>query len=194
VSPQPDEPAAVRVVSDAAALKALADPLRLRMLEVLGLDPQRTWTVKELAAEIGQPVTKLYHHMKLLEAAALVRDAETRMVSGIVEHRYQCAQRSLKLDERLFGSAATRDASVATVTGVVEQARHDLEAYLGRDDADIDHVSVGRAIARLTEDERADVMHRLDQIIDEMAARRADPTREHLPRSVITFVMHPEGH
>ena len=73
-----------RVVADAAALKALADPIRLQMLELLAKDPSRTWTVKEIAAQMGQPVTRLYHHMKLLEATHLVIDAETRIVQEFV--------------------------------------------------------------------------------------------------------------
>src|SRR3954468_14503996 len=180
-----------RVVADAAALKALADPLRLHMLEVLAKDPSRTWTVKELAAQMQQPVTRLYHHMKLLEAANLVLDAETRIVSGIVEHRYRCAQRSIKLDERMFGGADTRDASIATVSGIVEQAREDLEAYLRRPDADADRVTMGRALARLTDDERLEFMARLEQVIDDIAPRRDDRERAGLPRSAITVVMHP---
>src|SRR3954454_3125629 len=94
-----------RVVADAAALKALADPLRLHMLEVLAQDPSRTWTVKELAAQMQEPVRRLYPLMKLLEAASLVIGAEPRMVPGILEHRYRCARRSIKLDERMFGAA-----------------------------------------------------------------------------------------
>jgi len=179
------------MVSDAAALKALADPLRLQMLEVLAKDPSRTWTVKELAARMQQPVTRLYHHMKLLEAAHLVLDAETRIVSGIVEHRYRCAQRSIKLDETMFGTAETRDATIATASGILEQAREDLEAYLERPDADGDKVTLGRALARLTEDERRDLMSRLERLVDDITDRRKDFDREGLPRSVITVVMHP---
>jgi DNA-binding transcriptional ArsR family regulator len=185
------EPVETRVVADAAALKALADPLRLHMLEVLARDPARTWTVKELAAQMQQPVTRLYHHMKLLESANLVIDAETRIVSGIVEHRYRSAQRSIKLDEKMFGGADTRDASIATVSGIVEQTREDLEAYLRRPDADADKVTIGRALARLTEEERLEAMARLEHVIDDITARRQDVERTGLPRSAITVVMHP---
>jgi len=129
--------------------------------------------------------------MKLLEAAHLVIDAETRIVSGIVEHRYRCAQRSIKLDETMFGGADTRDATIATAAGIVEQARDDLEAYLGRPDADGDKVTLGRALARLTENERLEIMAVLDRVIDDITARRQDIDRDGLPRSAITVVMHP---
>lgn len=187
----PRDPAEVRVVADAAAFKAMADPLRLRMLEVLGVDPHRLWTVKELAAELGQPVTKLYHHMKLLESAQLVIDAETRLVSGIVEHRYRCAQRSLRVDERLFGQPAMRDEARRGVISIVDQGRADLVRYLDGAHPDLDSITVGRALARLSADEYAEVQRRLDQIIDDIAAGRTDQDRANLPRAAITVFMHP---
>ena len=83
---------AVRTVGDAETLKALADPLRLTLLTALmraSPGGPRVMSVKELAEELGEPQTKLYRHVKQLEAANLIRVAASRMVSGILEHRYQ---------------------------------------------------------------------------------------------------------
>jgi DNA-binding transcriptional ArsR family regulator len=181
----------VRVVSDPAALKALADPLRLRILEVLSTHPDQLFTVKELAAELGQPVTKLYHHMKLLAASELVRDAETRVVSGIVEHRYGCAQRTIKLDEGMFGAPGFRDASAASAASIVEQARDGLARYLSRSDADFERVSLGRALPRLTADEAVEVREALERVIDEIEARRHAADGPGIARYAVTFLMHP---
>ena len=52
-------------------------------------------SVKELAAELGQPQTKLYRHVRQLEAVGLIKVASTRMVSGILEQRYQACQQDL---------------------------------------------------------------------------------------------------
>src|SRR5215469_15004114 len=80
-------------VSNVDVLKALADPLRLRLLYALtrraGGAALPTMSVKELAAELGEPQTKLYRHVKHLESAGLIRSVSSRLVSGIVEHRYQ---------------------------------------------------------------------------------------------------------
>src|ERR1700750_802967 len=97
----PTEPMRVRKIDSAEAIKALADPLRLRVLTLLMRDHERTWTVKEIATELGQSVTKLYHHVNLLEQVGLIRDVETRLVSGIVEHRYASGQRGLEFDDAL---------------------------------------------------------------------------------------------
>jgi len=93
------EPPAVRTVNDVEMLKAMADPTRLAILSALmksGRDLP-VMSVKELAAELDEPQTKLYRHVKQLEAAGLIRVAGTRLVSGILEQRYQACQRDLTL-------------------------------------------------------------------------------------------------
>jgi DNA-binding transcriptional ArsR family regulator len=89
----------VRAVTDVETLKALADPIRLSLLSALmrssGKLPVRS--VKELAAQLGEPQTKLYRHVKHLEAADLIRAVSSRVVSGIVEQHYQACQSELIL-------------------------------------------------------------------------------------------------
>jgi DNA-binding transcriptional ArsR family regulator len=93
---EPDPPA-VRTVDDVDMLKAMADPTRLAILAALMKSGLPVMSVKELAAELGEPQTKLYRHVKQLEAAGLIRVAGTRLVSGILEQRYQACQRDLTL-------------------------------------------------------------------------------------------------
>jgi DNA-binding transcriptional ArsR family regulator len=94
--PQEGEPLAVRTISNVDGLRALADPTRMALLSAL-MDQRKgelpIMSVKELAARLGEPQTKLYRHVKQLEAAGLIRVAATRMVSGILEQRYQACQR-----------------------------------------------------------------------------------------------------
>jgi DNA-binding transcriptional ArsR family regulator len=98
--PQPSEaqPLAVRTVSEVGGLRAMADPTRLAILSALMQSRQGELPVmsaKELAAQLGESQTKLYRHINQLEAAGLIRVAAIRMVSGILEHRYQACQRDL---------------------------------------------------------------------------------------------------
>lgn len=104
----PDSPIPeVRRVTDVATLKVLSDPLRLAILRVLRQGGTRqqpqVWSVKELAAELGEPQTKLYRHIKQLVDHDLVQVAETRLVSGIVEQRYRSGQFSLHIDDAILG-------------------------------------------------------------------------------------------
>jgi DNA-binding transcriptional ArsR family regulator len=86
-------------------------------------------SVKELAQHLGEPQTKLYRHVKQLEAAGLIEVAATRMVSGILEQRYRARQRDLRLSAALFRrhadetEAAIRSAFDAFLRGLFDRAR-----------------------------------------------------------------------
>jgi DNA-binding transcriptional ArsR family regulator len=110
----PAAPAETRAVADVEILRAMADPTRLAILSVLMERPDdlQVMSVKEIAARIGEPQTKLYRHMKHLEAAGLIRVAATRMVSGILEQRYQAGQRELQFD-RSFMRAHADESEIA---------------------------------------------------------------------------------
>ncbi len=123
--PAPEIPA-VRTVGDAETLKALADPLRLALLTALmraGPGGLRVMSVKELAEELGEPQTKLYRHVKQLEAANLVRVAASRMVSGILEHRYQACQRDLRFGRDLIREQGTADDATAVLGSLFDAYR-----------------------------------------------------------------------
>ena len=75
----------VKVIEDLATLRLLSDPLRLRLIEELGVQPT---TVKALARAMGMKPNRLYYHVNLLEQHGLVRVTQTRIVSGIVERTY----------------------------------------------------------------------------------------------------------
>ena len=89
IDPQARRPATEMVITDMEQLKAISDPLRLRMVELMGEAPVRGWTAKELAERLGTKQTKLYHHLTLLEERGFIRVAgHARSVSGILEKRY----------------------------------------------------------------------------------------------------------
>ncbi|HYS40718.1 MAG TPA: helix-turn-helix domain-containing protein, partial [Pseudonocardiaceae bacterium] len=104
-----EAPLPVRAVDDVETLKALSDPTRVAILRAL-MDGSPTrpavMSVKELAERLGEPQTKLYRHVKQLADRGLIRVAETRIVSGIVEQRYQSGQVSLEFEPGFLGRHA----------------------------------------------------------------------------------------
>jgi DNA-binding transcriptional ArsR family regulator len=116
-------PVDVRRLATVDALRAMADTTRLAILRVLmdQRDDLPVLSVKEIAARIGEPQTKLYRHIKQLEAAGLIRVASTRMVSGILEQRYQASQRDVTFDGRFLRDHA--DASEAAMQAVFDSFR-----------------------------------------------------------------------
>ncbi len=116
-----------REVNDVATLKALADPLRLAIVGVLMEDTGRPLTVKEIAARLAEPQTKLYRHVKQLEKAGLIGVAGTRLVSGIVESRYVAAQEALRLSKGIFsGAAGEQSDGFDALLAAIDLVRHDF--------------------------------------------------------------------
>jgi DNA-binding transcriptional ArsR family regulator len=184
------QPARKRVVDTADAIKAMADPLRLRLLQLLMRTWDRSWSVKEMAAELHQPVTKLYHHVKLLEGAALITDVDTRLVSGIAEHRYRTSQRSLHFDESLFLAPETRDDTIAQVATLVDTSRDALLDYLHLEPSEVDEVLISRSAARLTAEEVKLVTTTIEELVQTFS-RASDENRSNGPRTAMLCLVHP---
>lgn len=105
--PHPDQ---VLTVSDPAQFKALAHPLRQRLLFVLGNRPA---TVSQLAVALDAHKGNLAHHLKVLRQAGLVEIAETRQVRGGTEQYYRRTARRLEIADVQAGPAAAMLRAVA---------------------------------------------------------------------------------
>jgi DNA-binding transcriptional ArsR family regulator len=91
VQPRDEEIEQELEIRDIDALKALANPLRVRVLRTLM--PQRR-SAKQVAQALGEGVTKLYRHIKILEQHGFVHAVAHSMVSGIAEIQYRARARS----------------------------------------------------------------------------------------------------
>ncbi len=133
---------------DPATLRVLADPVR--SFVVYSLIPQAK-TVKQLAAELGCPPTRLYYHMQQLEKHGLVFVESTQLVSGIVEKHYRASARDLRLDRTAFGDPGLADRSrVDALLGFVfDQSRIEVQRQVENGAIDLGRVApeVGALIA-----------------------------------------------
>ena len=85
-SPLPDYELADRMVVTAPAqLRAMADPLRATILDLL---LERAATVAELAAAVKRPKSTVAHHVNVLVEARMLRVVRTRRVRAIDERYY----------------------------------------------------------------------------------------------------------
>src|SRR6266571_824437 len=72
-------------VTTPAQLRAMADPLRGTILDLL---LERAATVAELAAAVHRPKSTVAHHVKVLVEAGMLRVVRTRRVRAIEERYY----------------------------------------------------------------------------------------------------------
>ena len=73
------------VVTKPAELRAMADPLRSTILDLV---LERAATVTELAGAVGRPKSTVAHHVKVLVDAGMLRVVRTRRVRAIDERFY----------------------------------------------------------------------------------------------------------
>jgi DNA-binding transcriptional ArsR family regulator len=154
----------VKVIDDLATLRLLSDPLRLRLIEELGVQPT---TVKALARAMGMKPNRLYYHVNLLEQHGLVRVTQTRIVSGIVERTYALVARHFAVSEALALPTDVKREVTDTLLRVVSAELGDAvdaEAHGGPPNV------VGRMQLWLTDDERAGFEQQLGELLEKYGA------------------------
>src|SRR6516164_1151744 len=106
-------------------LRALAH--RLRLVEEFAGQARTTMQVAEA---MGEPPTRLYHHVNALERAGILRLARTRQVRGTTEKYFEVARKTLGAVDggEVTGSMKGSLRSLAHL--MFEEARADLLAAI----------------------------------------------------------------
>ncbi len=171
----------VYTVTNLEQIKALADPLRLRIMEVLRCGS--LLTTKQIAVQLEEKPTKLYHHVELLESLGLIRLVETRQVRGIVEKYYQSVAKSIAVDPKVFAGDESLEVSniVAHMfMSLVETIRNEVKSSLSKGligaEKDLDPVLIHLPLR--TTKKRIEKIKRLLEAATAIAQVEADETGE----------------
>ena len=73
------------LVSEPPQLRAIADPFRTQLIQLLR---DRARSTQELSTELNVPKGTVGHHLKVLESAGLIRVVRTRKVRAVTEKFY----------------------------------------------------------------------------------------------------------
>src|SRR5580692_1598266 len=144
--------------------KALADPLRIRLLGWLFEAPR---SARQLADCAGLPADRLYYHLGQLEQAGLIEVSEYRPISrGKVERVYAPAETEPPGDD------AGPEETAAFLGSMLEATAMDITAaYQARRAGRRREVDLHRGALLLTDDALAELRGHIEQL----AARFADP-------------------
>lgn len=146
------------VIRDVAAVKALTDPFRRNLLDLL--DTPRT--VRELADAVDRPADRLYYHLSLLERHGLVRVHEERGA----ERRYQVAAQRFEIDPALTLTPATLDGLINTVLDRV-QREFAAATRRRRKAGEPKRATLSFEHYRLSDEEAEELTRRLDEVLAE---------------------------
>lgn len=118
----------VHTITDLAALRAISDPLRTRILRELRDVPRST---AQVAALLGQGTTKLHYHMQELERNGLVELVETRQKGNLIEKYYRAVAEFFRVDPALFHEGPEAlEAFYTSVAGMLDTAALDLQGAI----------------------------------------------------------------
>ena len=138
--------------------RALADPLRIQLLELLSARPR---SAGELAGLIGRQPNRLYHHLALLEEGGLIEVTEYRRVrGGKVERVYAAAAAEPP------GDAATPAETAQFLSAMLEATRADITAASHAQEAG-EHrdISLIRSVVRVSEQHLAALKASIEDFI-----------------------------
>lgn len=76
--------------------RANTHPLRVSILEVLGIDGGRTLSPKDLSLELQAPLSTVNYHVTELAKSELIEMVGERQVRGAIEHFYRTVDSSPK--------------------------------------------------------------------------------------------------
>jgi DNA-binding transcriptional ArsR family regulator len=165
-------------------MRALAHPLRVRLLELFAECPR---TTKQAAEALGEPTTKLYHHVAALERAGLVRLRETRQNRGTTEKYFEVTQNQLlaKTD-----AATLQDEAAQAAMGFVlfDQAREELVRALSSSSKPRSVVAV-RGILRLSRSEAKQLRKELVALVQRVSKPRESDAKSRTRRRRYTLTI-----
>lgn len=195
---KPFEQADEFIIRDLETLKVVADPLRLQIIEIIFDHPH---TVKQIAASLQLPPSKLYYHINLLEKHGLISVAGTRIVSGIIERSYQTSALHFRVMRGLLTPQRTpeeRDAGVALfVDAILDDAKEDIKqnARSGLINLDSDEhalsLRIARVTSRLTPEQAVEFQNRLSELIQEFQSKKEDGANRDEQGYALITVMYP---
>lgn len=97
-------------IKDLEQVRLLSDPLKLQLLQAFA---EGAKTTKQVAAELGESITKLYRHVDALHEAGLLEIAAEKQKRGTMERTFQAVARRFEADHSLFAEEGGGEGTVA---------------------------------------------------------------------------------
>jgi DNA-binding transcriptional ArsR family regulator len=178
-------------IEDLASLRALADPTRLQIIELL-LEPL---SVKEIAEEMAVPRTRLYHHIKTLEQNGLIRVVGERKARALNERVYVAAAKEFRPGPGILEEATGDEMGEALLTTVLDTTRADFIRAVRAGIVRLDEMSerqllaVGRCLVRLPAAKAEKFAREVEDLVKRM--NEEDTQADEDPVFAFAFVFYP---
>jgi len=155
-----------RVINTLEQFKAISDPTRSRILNIIQNQPA---TAKQIAGRLDATPGAIGHHLHVLEEAGLAQVMARRLVRGIVASYYTRTAKIFNFD--LPKELQSGESAVMEIIGrAYDEVAESLEAF--QDDT---FLRDGFPHARLSPERAQHYWKRLDELIEEILQEIPDP-------------------
>ncbi|HEX2368230.1 MAG TPA: helix-turn-helix domain-containing protein [Acidimicrobiia bacterium] len=178
-------------IEDLDTLRALADPTRLQIIELL----VKPLSVKEIAEEMAVPRTRLYHHIKTLEQNGLIRVVGERKARALNERVFVAAAKEFRPGPGILEEATGDEMAEALLTTVLDTTRADFIRAVRSGVVRLDEIgehqllAVGRCLVRLPEAKAEKFAREVEDLVRRM--NEEDTQADEDPVSAFAFVFYP---
>lgn len=161
------------LISTLNQLKAISDPLRLRLFEDIRAANQqgKLQTIRKAADTLDTSHAKLYYHVKQLEKHGFIAVADTKMVSGIAEKYYAVTADVIIVDPALLEGQPAEEASSivqSMLRTTFDVTVSEISQLMKTDPTGDQHIHMNRQLLRLTEEQAAIFHEKLSALEEEV--------------------------
>lgn len=152
-------------IRDLETVRLLSDPLKLQLLQAFADAPK---TTKQVAAELGENITKLYRHVDALHDSGLLEVVEERQKRGTIERTFRAVAQRFEADHSLFSDADSNEgADVAREMLRVTEAEI-LDVLTHTHDDDEEQAIIMRIRGKATPERIAELRSTLEAWLDSL--------------------------
>ncbi len=168
-------------------LRAIADLLRIRIIDMLG---KRPMTVTQVGEQLGLAPAKVHYHVRELERVGLLELVETREKGGILEKYYQPIAQLISVNKTLL-STQPDEAQVMLRTLLDQMADGYLRAFRHFADLQDPTADVGMDInithLHMTREEHSKLRNQIHEILKPFEERREIKGEEEIVLSLLAY-------
>lgn len=172
------------IIETAEQIRALAHPLRQRILHLLTDSPA---TNKQLAMLLQVSPPRLHFHVRELHAAGLIEMVSEQPKGGVIEKYYRAVARTFRLRSTIAHEIANADVLESSLEATRQEFIRAM-TYFG------DHLPLlafAHEPLRLSKERLAHIKRHLEALNQEMLQAKADPERETYEDAVVlSYLLH----
>ena len=158
-------------INDIEQLRLLGDPLKLRLVQAFAEGEK---TTKQVAIELGEPITKLYRHVDALYGAGLLQIVNETPKRGTVERTFQAIAERFEVDRELL-SATAETGGNATIRELLRAGESEiLQAIETSSENDDDNLVVMRFRIKGSREQITTIRKSLEQWLESIQQNEED--------------------